>query len=70
VGPGEGPLLCGLGAVMRCQCIMLTSSRTGLKIHVFGYASDIERADLNGAVGYQKCLNAWPAALSVVSLYG
>jgi hypothetical protein len=49
--------------------VMLTS-RAGLKIHVFGYASDIEGADLNGAVGYQKCLNAWPAALSVVSLYG
>jgi len=38
-------LLCGLGAAMRCQCIMLTT-RAGLKIHVFGYASDIERLDI------------------------
>jgi hypothetical protein len=37
--------LCGLGSALRCQCIMLTT-KAGLKIHVFGYASDIERADL------------------------
>jgi Protein of unknown function (DUF2786) len=68
-GKVRAHLLCGLGAALRCQCIMLTT-RAGLRIHVFGYASDIERADLNGTVGYQKCLNALPAALSVVSLHG
>jgi Protein of unknown function (DUF2786) len=38
-------LLCGLGSALRCQCIMLTTS-AGMKIHVFGYASDIERTDV------------------------
>jgi hypothetical protein len=38
-------LLCGLGAAMRCQCILLTT-RTGLRVHIFGYDSDIERADV------------------------
>jgi hypothetical protein len=38
-------MLCGLGAALRCQCIMLTTSH-GIVIHVFGYASDIERLDL------------------------
>jgi hypothetical protein len=38
-------LLCGLGAAMRCQCILLTT-RTGLKVHIFGYDSDIERTDV------------------------
>ncbi len=44
-GRVKAHLLCGLGAALRCQCIMLTS-RSGLRIHVFGYASDIERTDL------------------------
>src|SRR5262249_34119618 len=44
-GRVKAHLLCGLAAAMRCQCIML-SSRSGLRVHVFGYASDIERADL------------------------
>jgi hypothetical protein len=44
-GRVKAHLLCGLGSALRCQCIMLTS-RSGLKIHVFGYASDIERADV------------------------
>jgi hypothetical protein len=39
-------LLCGLGSALRCQCIVLTGSRPGTRIHMFGYASDIERADL------------------------
>ncbi len=39
-------LLCGLGSAMRCQCILLSGSGPGARIHVFGYASDIERADL------------------------
>jgi hypothetical protein len=38
-------LLCGLGSALRCQCILL-SGRPGARIHVFGYASDIERTDV------------------------
>jgi hypothetical protein len=41
----QAHLLCGLAAALRCQCILLTS-REGLRVHVFGYASDIERADV------------------------
>jgi hypothetical protein len=44
-GRVKAHLLCGLGSALRCQCIMLTT-KTGLKIHVFGYASDIERTDV------------------------
>jgi Protein of unknown function (DUF2786) len=44
-GKVKAHLLCGLGAALRCQCIMLTT-RAGMRIHVFGYASDIERTDL------------------------
>jgi Protein of unknown function (DUF2786) len=44
-GRVKAHLLCGLGSALRCQCIMLTS-KEGLKIHVFGYASDIERTDV------------------------
>ena len=38
-------LLCGLGAALRCQCILLTT-RTGLQVHIFGFDSDIERTDV------------------------
>jgi len=38
-------LLCGIGAAMRCQCILLAES-SGARIHVFGYASDVERAEV------------------------
>jgi hypothetical protein len=44
-GRVKAHLLCGLGSALRCQCIMLTT-KAGLKIHMFGYASDIERADM------------------------
>src|SRR5258708_12904898 len=39
-------LLCGLGSALRCQCILLSTARPGTRIHIFGYASDIERADV------------------------
>jgi hypothetical protein len=38
-------LLCGLGAALRCPCILLTT-RDGLRVHMFGYESDIERTDV------------------------
>jgi Protein of unknown function (DUF2786) len=44
-GKVKAHLLCGLGSALRCQCIMITT-RTGMRIHVFGYASDIERTDM------------------------
>jgi hypothetical protein len=39
-------LLSGLATAMRCQCVLLTPERSGSRVHVFGYASDLERADL------------------------
>jgi hypothetical protein len=44
-GRVKAHLLCGLGAALRCQCVILTE-RDGLGVHMFGYASDLERADL------------------------
>jgi hypothetical protein len=38
-------LLCGLGAALRCQAILLPSTQ-GSKVHMFGYQSDLERLDL------------------------
>ena len=38
-------LLCGLGSALRCQCILLATG-TGQRVHLFGYASDIERTDV------------------------
>jgi hypothetical protein len=38
-------LLCGLAAALRCQAIMLHTT-DGLKVHVFGYESDLERLDV------------------------
>jgi hypothetical protein len=58
----QAHLLCGLASAMRCQCVILPRSGPGTRIHMFGFASDIERAEVNGRVGYQNCLNAsaWP----------
>lgn len=39
-------LLSGLASALRCQCILLGGSRTGNRVHIFGYASDIDRTDL------------------------
>jgi hypothetical protein len=39
-------LLCGIAAAMRCQCIQLTINTPGSRVDVFGYASDIERAEV------------------------
>jgi hypothetical protein len=39
-------LLAGLAGAMRCQVILLNSSGPGARIHVFGYASDLERTDI------------------------
>ena len=39
-------LLAGLAGAMRCQCVLLTTDKPGARIHVFGYASDLERTDI------------------------
>ncbi len=44
-GKVQAHLLCGLASALRCQCILL-SSASGQRVHVFGYASDIERTDV------------------------
>jgi hypothetical protein len=44
-GRVKAHLLCGLGAALRCQCVILTTGDER-RVHMFGYASDLERADL------------------------
>ena len=38
-------LLAGLALALRCQCVQ-TRSPEGTRLHVFGYTSDLERADI------------------------
>jgi Protein of unknown function (DUF2786) len=42
----QAHLLCGLAAALRCQCVILPRPEPGTRIHIFGFASDIERADV------------------------
>jgi len=42
----QAHLLCGLAAALRCQCVILPHTGPGSRIHVFGFASDIERTDV------------------------
>ena len=42
----QAHLLCGIASAMRCQCVVLPRTDPGARIHVFGFASDIERADV------------------------
>src|SRR5262247_1410574 len=42
----QAHLLCGLAAALRCQCVILPGAGPGSRIHVFGFASDIERTDV------------------------
>ncbi len=39
-------LLAGLAGAMRCQCVLLSTSRPGARIHIFGYVCDLERVDI------------------------
>jgi hypothetical protein len=39
-------LLAGILGAMRCQAVQLTGRDGGAKIHMFGYASDLDRAEL------------------------
>jgi uncharacterized protein DUF2786 len=45
-GRVQAHLLCGLAAALRCQCVILPRTGPGSRIHVFGFASDIERTDV------------------------
>ena len=47
----QAHLLCGLASAMRCQCVILPGSGPGTRIHIFGFASDIERAAVHVATG-------------------
>ena len=42
----QAHLLCGLAATLRCQCVLLPRPGPGTRIHIFGFASDIERTDV------------------------
>jgi hypothetical protein len=42
----QAHLLCGLASAMRCQCVILPRNGPGTRIHVFGFASDIERTEV------------------------
>jgi len=42
----QAHLLCGIAAAVRCQCVILPGAGPGSRIHVFGFASDIERAEV------------------------
>lgn len=39
-------LLGGLASAIRCACVQLPRTGDGTRIHVFGYASDLERAEI------------------------
>ena len=39
-------LLAGLAGALRCQCILLNRRQPGSRVHVFGFLSDLERADI------------------------
>ncbi|MGH3126103.1 MAG: DUF7168 domain-containing protein, partial [Streptosporangiaceae bacterium] len=42
----QAHLLCGLASAMRCQCVILPRTGPGTRIHIFGFASDIERTEV------------------------
>ena len=42
----QAHLLCGLASALRCQCVILPRTGPGSRIHMFGFASDIERTDV------------------------
>jgi hypothetical protein len=42
----QAHLLCGVAAAMRCQCVLLPHGGPATRIHVFGFASDIERTEI------------------------
>ncbi len=49
----KGHLLSGLAQALRCQCVLLNGRSPGTRLHVFGYASDIERKRAQGSAPSQ-----------------
>src|ERR1700722_4709290 len=41
----KAPLLAALATALRCQCVQ-TQTEDGPRLHVFGYSSDLERAEI------------------------
>lgn len=39
-------LLGGVASAMRCQCVLISRPGPGTRLHVFGYQSDLDRADM------------------------
>jgi hypothetical protein len=42
----QAHLLVGIATAMRCTCIRVGDAASGVRIHIFGYASDVERAEM------------------------
>ena len=42
----QAHLLCGLASALRCQSVILPPPGPGSRIHMFGFASDLERTDV------------------------
>lgn len=42
----QGHLLCQLASALRCQCVILPRTGPGARIHLFGFASDIDRTEI------------------------
>ena len=42
----KAQLLGGLATALRCSCVQLPTRSPGTRVHVFGYASDLERTEI------------------------
>lgn len=42
----KAQLLAGLATAVRCSCVQVPVPRPGARVHIFGYASDLERAEI------------------------
>lgn len=42
----QAHLLCGVASALRCQCVILPAAGPGSRIHMFGFASDLERTEV------------------------
>jgi hypothetical protein len=56
----QAHLLCGLASALRCQSVILPRTGSATRIHVFGFASDLERADILYTSVLSRCGRAWP----------
>jgi hypothetical protein len=45
-GRVQAHLLCGLASTLRCQSVILPCTGPATRIHLFGFASDLERTDI------------------------